>query len=84
MFPFTQRYLISFPYIFHTFCPYLESLTCFHGIDLIVQFFMYISRTEKQGGSKLMFMPFEIVSLYVCLLYFFSETCCTAAYSQLY
>ena len=24
------------PFIFHLFCPYLESLTCFHGKDLIV------------------------------------------------
>ena len=27
---------------------------------------MYISRTEKQGGSKLIFMPFEIVC--ICVL----------------
>ena len=26
-----SRYSISFPFIFHTFCPYLESLTCFMG-----------------------------------------------------
>ena len=37
--------------------------------------------TEKQGGGKLMFMPFEIVSICVCT---FSETCRTAAYSQLH
>ena len=36
------------PIYFHTFCPYLESLTCFHGKDLIVQC-MYILWTEKQG-----------------------------------
>ena len=45
---------------------------------------MYISRPEKQGGSKLMFVPFEIVSIRVWLLYFFSEICCTAAYSHLF
>ena len=45
---------------------------------------MYILRTEKQGGSKLMFMPFEIVSICVWLWYFFSETCRTAAYSHLH
>ena len=33
---------------------------------------MYISRTEKEDESKLMFMPFEI------------ETSCAAAYSHLY
>ena len=31
-----------------------------------------------------MFMPFEIVSICVWLWYFFSETCRTAAYSQLH
>ena len=43
--------LYFFPFIFHTLCPYLESLTCFHGIDLIGKKFnlcMYILRTEKQ------------------------------------
>ena len=45
---------------------------------------MYILRTEKQGGDKLMYMPFEIVSICVWLWYFFSETCRTAAYSQLH
>ena len=45
---------------------------------------MYILRTEKQGGGKLMFMPFEIVSICVWLWYFFSETCRTATYSQLH
>ena len=40
---------------------------------------MYISRTEKQDESKLVFMPFEIVSICVWLRYFFSETCRTAA-----
>ena len=44
---------------------------------------MSILRTEKQGGGKLMFMPFEIVSICVWLWYF-SETCRTAAYSQLH
>ena len=45
---------------------------------------MYILRTEKQGGGKLMFMPFEIVSIFVWLWYFFSELCHTAAKSQLH
>ena len=35
-FSFTKRYLIFFPFIFHAFCLYLESLTCFHGKDMIV------------------------------------------------
>ena len=34
---------------------------------------MYILRTEKQGGGKLMFMQFEIVSLCVWLWYFFQK-----------
>ena len=45
---------------------------------------MYILRTEKQGGSKLMFMPFEIVSICVWLWQLFSETRRTAAYSHLH
>ena len=62
----------------------LESLTYFHGKDLIVQsLYMYILRTEKQGGGKLMFMPFEIVSMCMDLV-LFSETCHTAAYSHLH
>ena len=68
---FTQSYSISFPFIFHTFCSYLESLTCFHGKDLIVQSLYVHLRTEKQGGGKLRFMPFEIVSICVWLWYFF-------------
>ena len=44
---------------------------------------MYILWTEKQGGNKLMFMPFEIVSICVWLWYF-SETFRTAAYSHLH
>ena len=34
---------------------------------------MYILRTEKQGRSKLMFMPFDTVSIIMCmaLWYFF-------------
>ena len=38
----------------------------FYGKDLIVQS-LYILRTEMDGGSKLMFMPFEIVSICVWL-----------------
>ena len=34
---------------------------------------MYILRTEKQGGGKPMFMPFEIVSICVWLWYFFQK-----------
>ena len=44
---------------------------------------MYILRTEKQGGGKLMFKPFEIVSICVALV-LFSKTCHTGAYSQLH
>ena len=84
VFFFTQRYSISFLLIFHTFCPYLESLTCFHGKDLIVQTSYVHLKDRKQGGSKLMFMPFEIVNICVWLWYFFSETCRTAACSHLY
>ena len=39
---FSQRYSISFPFIFHTLCPYLESLTCFHEKDLIVQSSIFV------------------------------------------
>ena len=42
---------------------------------------MYILSTEKQGVSKLMFLPFEIVSMALVL---FSETCRTAANSRLH
>ena len=45
---------------------------------------MYILRREKQGGGKLMFMPFEVVSICVWLWYFFQKTCRTAAYSHLH
>ena len=45
---------------------------------------MYILRTEKQGGGKLKFMPFEIVYVYVHGFGTFSETCRTAAYSHLH
>ena len=34
---------------------------------------MYILRTEKEGGDKLMFMPFEIVNICVWLWYFFQK-----------
>ena len=34
---------------------------------------MYILRTEKQGGGKLMFMPFEIVNIFVWLWYLFQK-----------
>ena len=72
------------PINFYTFCPYLESLICFHGKDLIVQSLYVHLKDKKQGGSKLMFMPFEI-SQYLCMaLVLFLETCCTAVYSHLY
>ena len=45
---------------------------------------MYIVSTEKQDEDKLMFMPFEVVSICVWLWYFFSETCHTAANSHLH
>ena len=46
---------------------------------------MYILRREKQGGDKLMFMPFIIVSIIMCMaLVLFLETCRTAAYSHLH
>ena len=48
-FSFTQRYLISFPSIFHTFCPYLENLTCFHGKYLIVQS-LYVNLKQRKAG----------------------------------
>ena len=34
---------------------------------------VYILRTEKQGGGKLMFMPFEIASICVWLWHFFQK-----------
>ena len=48
---FTQRYSISFVFIFHTFCPYLESLTCFQGKDLIVQS-LYIHVKDRKAGWR--------------------------------
>ena len=48
---FTKRYSISFPFIFHTFCPYLESLTCFHGKDLIVQS-LYVHLKDRKSGWR--------------------------------
>ena len=33
---FHPEVLVSFSFIFEIFCPYLESLTYFHGKDLIV------------------------------------------------
>ena len=50
-FSFTQRYSISFPFIFHTFCPYLESLTCFHGKDFIVRS-LYVHFKDKKAGWR--------------------------------
>ena len=44
--------LIYFPFIFHTFCPYLESLTCFHGKYLIVQS-LYVHLKHRKAGWKL-------------------------------
>ena len=81
---FTQRYSISFPFIFHTLCPYLEaSLVSWKRLDSKkFNLCMYILRTENQGGSKLMFMSFEIV--YVYGFGTFSETCRSAAYSHLH
>ena len=39
------------PFIFHTFCPYLESLTCFHGKDLIVQS-LYVQLKDRKAGWR--------------------------------
>ena len=39
------------PIIFHTFCPYLESLTCFHGKDLIVQS-LYVHLKDRKSGWR--------------------------------
>ena len=39
---------ISFQFIFYTFCPYLESLACFHGKDLIVQA-LYVHLNDRKG-----------------------------------
>ena len=52
---------------FHALCPYLESLNCFHGKDLIVKSSIFVC-TENQDGSKLTFTPFEIVS--ICVWHF--------------
>ena len=47
---FTQRYSISFPFIFDTFCPYLESLTCFQGKYLIIQSLnVHLKHTQKSS-----------------------------------
>ena len=37
-----QSYSISFPFIFHALCPYLERLTCFNGKDLIVKSSIFV------------------------------------------
>ena len=39
---FQPEVLHSFPFIFHTLCPYLESLTCFLGNDLIVKSSIFV------------------------------------------
>ena len=52
--------LIYFPHIF--FHIWKASLV-FMGKIYKFNFCIYILRTEKQGGGKLMFMPFEIVSI---------------------
>ena len=48
---FTQRYLISFPFILQTFCPYLNRLNCFHGKDLIVQS-LYLHLKDRKAGWR--------------------------------
>ena len=53
--------------------------------ELIVQSLYVHLKDRKEGwGYKLMFTPFEIVSICVWLWYFFSETCHIGAYSQLH
>ena len=48
--------------------------TCFHGKGLIVKSLFDILRTEKQGESKLMYMPlFEIVSIMCMALVLFQK-----------
>ena len=39
------------PFIFHTFCSYLESLLCFHGKDLIVQS-LYVQLKDRKAGWR--------------------------------
>ena len=39
------------PIYFHTFFPYLESLTCFHGKDLIVQS-LYAHLKDRKTGWR--------------------------------
>ena len=39
---FLPEVLHFLPIIFHTLCPYLESLTCFHGKDLIVKSSIFV------------------------------------------
>ena len=40
-----------FPFVFHKFGPYLESLTCFHGKDLIVQS-LYLHFKDRKAGWR--------------------------------
>ena len=65
-----------------------KALLVFMGMHLtkylIVQFFYVHLKGRNAGWILLMFIPFEIVSICVQLLYFFSKTCLTAAYSHLY
>ena len=39
---FQPEVLHFLPIYFHTLCPYLESLTCFHGKDLIVKSSIFV------------------------------------------
>ena len=48
---FHPEVLISFPFIFNTFCPYLESLTCFHGKDLIIKS-LYVHLKDSKAGWR--------------------------------
>ena len=67
-FSYTKRYSISYPFIFQILCPYIKSpINCFHGKDLIVKTLYVHLKDRKKGGSKLMFMPFEIFSICVWL-----------------
>ena len=65
-FSFTQRYSISFPFIFHTLCSYLESLTCFHRKDLIVQS-MYVHLKDRKAGWRSSHVHAICNSQYMCM-----------------
>ena len=74
-FSFTKRYSISFPSIFHNSVPILKASLVLMGktFKIVQSLYVHLKDRKKQGGSKFMFMPFEIVSICVWLWYLFQK-----------